>query len=69
MITSTLEDPPPEKQTVRVKLLKSIFVKDQGAKLAGDIVELDAAEARELAAYNLFEVVEATVPTPVPASE
>jgi hypothetical protein len=61
MITSTLDNPAAsEKQTVQVKLLKAIFVKDQGAKLAGDIVELDATEARELAAYNLFELVTAT---------
>jgi len=42
---------------VLVKLLKPIFVKGQGAKLPGDIVTLDAAEARELKAYNLFEEV------------
>jgi hypothetical protein len=56
----TLDNPEPEKQTVRVKLLKPIFVKGQGAKLPGDIVELDAAEARELRAYDLWEVVAAT---------
>ncbi|MGA8482562.1 MAG: hypothetical protein WB696_31710 [Chthoniobacterales bacterium] len=56
MITSTIDNPEPEKQTVRVRLLKSIFVKNQGAQKAGDIVELDATEAASLRAYNLFEI-------------
>jgi hypothetical protein len=60
MITSTTNNPEPEKQTVRVKLKRAIFVKGQGAKLLGDIVELDAAEARELKAYDFFEAVAAT---------
>ena len=60
IITSTIDNPLPEKQTVRVKLIKPIFVKGQGAKLPGDIVTLDAEEARELKAYALFEVVRAT---------
>jgi|HubBroStandDraft_4_1064222.scaffolds.fasta_scaffold1539390_1 hypothetical protein len=56
MINPTIDNPDPEKQTVRVKLKKAFMVKGQGAKLPGDIVELDAAEARELKAYELFEI-------------
>jgi hypothetical protein len=55
MITRTTDNPP-EKKTVRVKLKKSIFVKGLGPKLVGDIVDLDAAEARELRAYDLWEI-------------
>jgi hypothetical protein len=63
MITQT-DNPEPEKKTVLVKLKKAIFVKGQGAKKAGDIVEIDAAEARELTAYNLWEVVPASEVVP-----
>lgn len=60
MITSSIDNPEPEKETVRVKLKKPIIVKNQGPKLPGDIVELDATEAANLQQYNLFESVAAT---------
>jgi hypothetical protein len=60
MDNSTVDNQEPENQAVKVRLLKSIFVKGQGPKLAGDIVTLDAEEARNLQQYNLFELVPAT---------
>jgi hypothetical protein len=57
MLHSFIDNPAPAGQTVRVKLKRAIFVKGQGAKKPGDVVSLDASEARELAAYDLFEEV------------
>jgi hypothetical protein len=54
MINPTIDNPDPEKQTVRVKLKKAFMVKGQGAKLPGDIVELDAAEAARAEGVRTF---------------
>jgi hypothetical protein len=55
MVTSTTDNP--EKQTVRVRLKRAIFVRGQGAKKPGEIVELEAEEAAHLRYYELFEEV------------
>jgi hypothetical protein len=61
MIT-TIDNPEPEKQTVRVKLRRAIFVRGQGAKKPGDVIELDSEEFAHLRYYDLFELVPADEP-------